>query len=357
MNMKLRELKKGRGGFTLIELLIVIGIIAILATTVVLVLNPTQLLREARDGKRVTELKTIKDGLSLAIVQIPPLDLGDTSKVYVSLPDDSSPTSTCPSHNLPSLTGSGKTYQCANSSQYQLTNGNGWIPVNFDQLPLKVLSKLPIDPVNSNSNNSGLYYTYSPGSFELNARLESNKYGPGGNKDKASADGGDTSLLFEAGDRLTNIPTQINDRIGVVPTVANANFESCTVVGNDPPGWTVSSAAATGCNNTGANVHNPPGWSVSVFSAYVYQTLNLKAGFNYSFSVWAKVSSNTNTLLVSSAAGGGTTYCTQATGAAPSFTLLTCNYIPSSDQTVYLNLITAAGVGTGYFDDVSVTVN
>lgn len=39
-----------RKGFTLIELLIVIGILAVLATAVIMVLNPAELLKQARDS-------------------------------------------------------------------------------------------------------------------------------------------------------------------------------------------------------------------------------------------------------------------------------------------------------------------
>jgi prepilin-type N-terminal cleavage/methylation domain-containing protein len=44
-----------KAGFTLIELLIVIGILAILATVVVLVLNPTEMFKQARDSQRLSE--------------------------------------------------------------------------------------------------------------------------------------------------------------------------------------------------------------------------------------------------------------------------------------------------------------
>jgi len=52
-------------GFTLIELLIVIAIIAILATAVVLILNPVVLLRKARDSQRVSDIKQIQQALQL----------------------------------------------------------------------------------------------------------------------------------------------------------------------------------------------------------------------------------------------------------------------------------------------------
>lgn len=57
-------------GFTLIELLIVIGVLAILATFVTLVLNPAEKLREARDVKRITDLRTVKGAISFYLVQV-----------------------------------------------------------------------------------------------------------------------------------------------------------------------------------------------------------------------------------------------------------------------------------------------
>ena len=43
-------------GFTLIELLVVIAILAVLATAVVLVLNPAELLKQGRDSTRISDL-------------------------------------------------------------------------------------------------------------------------------------------------------------------------------------------------------------------------------------------------------------------------------------------------------------
>ena len=52
-------------GFTLIELLIVIGVLAILATSVVLVLNPAQMIAQARDSQRISDLSSIKSAIAL----------------------------------------------------------------------------------------------------------------------------------------------------------------------------------------------------------------------------------------------------------------------------------------------------
>ncbi len=141
------------------------------------------------------------------------------------------------------------------------------------------------------------------------------------------------------------------------PTVPNNGFESCTVVNNDPSSWTVSSTTTTGCFTS---IKRTGTWSFYADAlGYAYQTFSLTSGIQYTFGVYARRAggspAQTPQLLVSTAAGGGTTRC-QATTTSTSFTLLSCNYTPSINETVYLNLKASVNnASDAYFDDVSVS--
>jgi len=200
-------------GFTLIELLIVIGIIAVLAVVVLLTLNPAELLRQARDSNRVSDIGSLKSALALYLAdQISP-QIGDGNNCYVSLP---SPTwwsgvtaKTCGNRFS---AGSATSSEIATTSR--ATDGTGWVPVNFQSISSgSPLSVLPIDPSNvtSTSEASSYYYAYKPGPstctnaardcnvYEVNANMESVKFSNGGGSDVESTDGGNSNNLFEVG--------------------------------------------------------------------------------------------------------------------------------------------------------------
>ena len=184
--------------FTLVELLIVIAILAVLAAAVVIVLNPAELLAQARDSQRVSDLKNIKKSIDLFVVDNPTVSLGTAQRVYISLPDTAS---NCPNltATLPSLP-SGWQYVCVTTANLRNTNGTGWIPVNFGNVfGGSPIPYLPIDP--SNDLSSGRYYTYvMGGSYELTALMEAVK------ENVSVSDGGSLPGVFQVGTHIDLTP-------------------------------------------------------------------------------------------------------------------------------------------------------
>ena len=169
-------------GFTLIELLIVIAILGILASTVVVVLNPAELLKQARDSQRISNLDSINTALAY----------------YVT---NASVTPSLGSTNYNSLAGTGLA-SCEAASpaglNIFLVDGTGWVSVDLDELSGgSPLSTLPRDPTNSTT----YHYCYGPNdtadTWELEAKLESIKFAT--SLGYASTDGGDSATWYEIG--------------------------------------------------------------------------------------------------------------------------------------------------------------
>lgn len=178
-----------------------IAILAILSTVVVLVINPAEFLRKARDSRRLSDLQTINKAIGQYQAD-GGTNLGLPNKVYVSIPDSST---TCANLGLPTLP-AGWEYRCSNSTDYRKVNGTGWVPVPFTSISFGTpLSTLPIDPINTTS--TGNYYTYVVGgSWELTALFESSK----STKEHAAGDGGVYPTLYEVGTNILPIlPTNL----------------------------------------------------------------------------------------------------------------------------------------------------
>ena len=240
--------------FTLVELLIVIGILAIITAAIIIVLNPAELLKQARDSKRLQDITSIDQSLQVAQAIYPDVDLGTASTVYVSVADT---TSTCANLGLPSLP-SGWTYNCVTSSNLINTDGTGWIPVNFQDANLVgaiQLQALPIDPTNTTS--TGLYYTYvMGGSWEVTALTEADKH------DAAVNDGGMFPGVLQKGSYLDATPgTRDNGLIGYWTFEEGSGSTAYDTSGNGGNVTLYNGTPHSSTNKVGSYSLNPDGSS------------------------------------------------------------------------------------------------
>jgi len=162
-------------GFTLIELIIVIALIALLATTVILVINPVKIFQEARDSQRMADLGQMNSAMSLMLATSSSQpSLGTVGTCYKN-----KATQNCMTRHTPNLVASST------------------VPVNLGASP--AISAWPLDP----KNDATYFYSYSAdvlGQWEFVAAMESVRYGSAGSAENVVAvDGGNQAALFEVG--------------------------------------------------------------------------------------------------------------------------------------------------------------
>ncbi|MCL5016253.1 MAG: type II secretion system GspH family protein [Patescibacteria group bacterium] len=179
-------------GFTLIELLIVIAIIGILAAVVVLVLNPAQLLAQARDSRRVQDLSNLNSAISTWLADV-------TTTSWTAVWNCTSGT-----------TAPGTTTACVAVTS-RAVDGTGWVNINFNAMssgtPIPIL---PLDPSNGSTCTSGqapnvcLYSYHSSatfGQYKLYANMESSRY----QANQAANDGGTLAGWYEIGTNMSGL--------------------------------------------------------------------------------------------------------------------------------------------------------
>ncbi len=165
-----------RKGFTLIELLIVIGIIGILAAAVIVVLNPAELLAQARDGTRLSDIDSVESAISLYLADTDSPELDNNPATTTTVRYESNASITCAG-------------TCTDRAVFTV-DGLGWVSVPLDGISGgSPLPRLPQDP----TNDASYGYVYAANDltniFELNARLESERH-----RDKMTTDGGDDNI-------------------------------------------------------------------------------------------------------------------------------------------------------------------
>ncbi|MDD3491783.1 MAG: type II secretion system protein [Candidatus Pacebacteria bacterium] len=189
-------------GFTLLELLIVIGILAILSTTIVLVINPAELLAKARDSQRISDLNTLKTAIALFLTETTGESIGEDGYTYSHLAEIN-----CGEDG-------DEIFNSGFNSNPSRIDGNGWVPINFTKIGNgdSPISSLPIDPVSD--EDKSFYYVYMTdgnNGFKLIANMESKYYSQSGSGDVVTNDGGVEPELYETGTNLS-IPIKIRNR-------------------------------------------------------------------------------------------------------------------------------------------------
>lgn len=246
-----RNQNKNIHSFTLVELLIVIAILAVLAAAVVIVLNPAELLAEARDSQRVTDIGSIKKSISLWSLDNPGASEGATQTVYISIPDTSA---VCANILGLSPLPVGWSYHCVVAADLKKIDGSGWLPMNFSSISGgSTLPYLPIDPTNDPASHR--YYTYvSGGSYELTALLEAEKH------DAAISDGGALTGVYQAG-----------THIGLTPVIRDSGligYWGFDGTGSITGGQTAGLQDSSGNGSNGSAV-NPNGTGMSFVTGKV----------------------------------------------------------------------------------------
>ncbi|MCC6457225.1 MAG: type II secretion system protein [Caldilineaceae bacterium] len=124
----------GRKAFTLVELLIVIGIIGLLAVTVLLALNPAEAQRKSRDTKRIRDASTIQAALEQVINEgvTVPTGAGTLGNGGVTSSALTSP------------------YSNVNVTSQNCTSGSHWLGA-IDLCPY--IKTVPLDPQNGTLRN------------------------------------------------------------------------------------------------------------------------------------------------------------------------------------------------------------
>ncbi len=162
-------------GFTLIELLVVIAILGILATLVVLAINPAEVQRKGRDATRLSDLATLRKAIDLSIAD------GKTIPGTIAAPFSGT---------------SAGSRDAASTSNY----------IGMDVS--KYLSVLPIDPRQTATDATlisdgtttiaagGMVYSFRSNgkTYELNAYIESTE-----NSAIPANDGGTSATVYEIG--------------------------------------------------------------------------------------------------------------------------------------------------------------
>jgi prepilin-type N-terminal cleavage/methylation domain-containing protein len=185
-------------GFTLIELLIVLALIAILAGVLVAIIKPAEILRRGRDAQRAADLRNLASAVDAYLNE---MALNPTLGWITR--------GSCNVNNFFSIPISGTSYPSGWPTSTTLTSptgtnsvsadGNGWVPLRFNQVTILSLNQLPLDPQNGqNVNNVVRAYSFA---CDNNLNYEFSTYPENTSTAGTANDGGNQPNLLEVGSK------------------------------------------------------------------------------------------------------------------------------------------------------------
>jgi len=157
-------------GFTLVELLIVIAILAVLATATVVVLNPAELLAQARDAQRISDMESLRTAVGIYMSQVSPIKMCESGACAA--------TGRCSfSNTAGNAPFTGDCSNAAYAATLRAVDGTGWVDVKFTDISGgSPIPNLPIDPTQSGTYLYAYKGDYANKTFVLRTRLESVKH-------------------------------------------------------------------------------------------------------------------------------------------------------------------------------------
>lgn len=198
-------------GFTLVELLITITIIATLVVIVVIIVNPGEIFKRTRDTRRIADLATPQDAFLTYLIHSPIADMDGSN--LVTCADEASPSAyvSIPKSVAMHAPPPGWAWKQVEETSLTRLDGTGWVPLAISSVSIgDAIGRLPVDPVNKSEGTTRFFYTYgckrSGTIFEVNAKLESKDFGPGGVNDLSRGDGGDVVDVYEIGKTTGILP-------------------------------------------------------------------------------------------------------------------------------------------------------
>lgn len=138
-----------------------------------------------------------------------------------------------------------------------------------------------------------------------------------------------------------------------ITPLTNSTFESCTAPATAPSGWTRSNTQVY-CNNA---VPYAGTWHLTIEAQnqYLYQTRSVTSGKTYRATAWIAAGGagpGVGAVRVSTAAGTGGTERCSASRNISGYGQVSCTFVASATETVYINLIkTDANADWVHFDN------